>query len=97
MVTTRDCGTPAASYKLETPAALSETHQAEVALRVKPHAFLRFPSRLGAVGETLLWSTVRSVRVKCCAAAGRVVRANNNPEKATIRALRRRAKNFDIH
>src|SRR5215510_11296837 len=51
IVTTSDCGTPAALYKVVSPVPLSETHQGLPLARATPHAFTRLGSWLGAEDE----------------------------------------------
>ena len=78
IVTTKLWGTPAASYSVESPVPLSETHQGVALPRDKPHAFTRFASVFGAVADVAETSAVKSVRTKCCADAVNVQAANKH-------------------
>src|SRR5204862_1966274 len=65
IVTTRLCGMPLASYRVERPVPLSETHQGDPEERDSPHAFTKLGSRLGTLA-TLAELAVKSVRSRCC-------------------------------
>src|SRR5579864_726675 len=56
--TTRLCAFPFASYRVESPVPLSDTHQNEVELAATPHGFTRFVS---LTFPTLGMSEVRMV------------------------------------
>src|SRR5690242_6516563 len=59
--TTNPCLVPVPSYKVETPARLSLSHQGLAVLRVKPQGFSRCPSVSAAVTPGVLPSVTRLV------------------------------------